>query len=161
MKLLQIWWLKRIFFPEKMGYWSNFKNPKLLFKTILIQVKHILSIISDNTTHLHKVKVMVKYPSVIEISECVQEIKYTVKREERKWKVLPRNKLIGKKKKVINITMGDSSGHSKILYSVLFIPFNVQITIFKSTSNISSLKRKWVINNANRFLLSYSTKLGC
>lgn len=58
-----------------------------------------MSIIGDNTTHLHKAKVMVKYPSIIEISECVQETKFTVKKEGRKLKVLLRNKLIRRKKK--------------------------------------------------------------
>lgn len=47
-----------------------------------------------------------------------------------------------KEKKVINITVGPSSGHSKILCSVLLIPFSFEIIIPKSTSNISSLKRK-------------------
>lgn len=88
-------------------------------------------VIDDNTTYLYQVKDIVKYILLfMEISEYIQEGRKEMKSTSKK------------KKKVINISAGASSGHSKILHIVLFIPFNVQIIIFKSTSNTSSLKRK-------------------
>lgn len=89
-------------------------------------------VIDGNTTYLYQVKDIVKYILLfMEISEYIQEGRKEMKSTSKK-----------KKKKVINISAGASSGHSKILHIVLFIPFNVQIIIFKSTSNTSSLKRK-------------------